>query len=196
MNDFLQVLMTALAALTVENALFSGGIGFGKMLRAARRPRQIRMHSLLVAWFSLISILLGSVLNPVIQENEVLQFMRPALYALFTAAAYLLFAFLVKAFLPKFHIKYGELLAPAAINTVVLAMPYVQKAFKLSPFQAVGYALGTGAAFYLGSLILAGAALHCKDEECPKAFAGLPSLLIYIGILSLAFAGFTGAKLF
>ena len=195
MNGFIQVVITALAALTVENLLFSGGMGFSNALRAARHPKIIGMYSLLVTLFSLVSILVGSALNPLIPGSETLIFLRPSLYAFCAAAAYLIATFSVKLFFPGFYRKYGELLAPAAMNTVVLAMPYVQKAFKLSVLEALGYALGTGIAFFLAAMILAGAVTR-QNKDMPKAFAGLPSMLIYIGILSLAFAGFTGAKLF
>lgn len=50
--------------------------------------------------------------------------------------------------------KHGAVLAPAAINTVVLAMPYAQRAVGANAAEALFYALGCGAAFYLGSLVL------------------------------------------
>lgn len=196
MTEFFQVLFTALAAVSVENILFSGGIGFGNALRSARRPRMMGVYSLLVTVFSLLSMLIGTVLNPVIARDETLLLLRPVLYAFSAAAVYLAAAFTVKTVFSKFYCKYGELLAPAAINTVILAMPYVQKAFKLTIYEAIGYAVGTGAAFFLASVILAGAAIRSRNEDMPRAFAGLPSMLLYIGILSLAFAGFKGAKLF
>lgn len=196
MKDFVQLLLTALAAVTVENILFSGGIGFSRVLRAARRPRTIGVYSLFVTGFSLVSMLLGSFLSPVFQANEALTWLRPALFALFAAAVYVAAAAALKFRAPGFYKKYGEILSPAAINTVVLSMPYVQKSFKLPPTQAAAFALGTGAAFFLAATVLAHTVPRFKNDDMPKAFSGLPAVLIYLGILSLAFAGFTGGKLF
>lgn len=191
-----RLLLTALAAVAAENILFTGGVGFSRVLRAARRPVTMGWYSLLVMVFSLISILSGMALAPLFSGSAALIVLRPALFAFCTAAAYLAAAFLLKSFLPGFYRKIDEILSPAAINTVVLSMPYVQRNFAFDPAQAVGYAVGTGAAFFLAANILARAAVRCKNEDVPKAFGGLPDMLIYIGILSLAFAGFTGGKLF
>ncbi len=196
MTEFVQMLLTALAAVTAENILFSGGIGFSRALRAARHPKTLRTYSIFIALFSLISISVSTALNPVIASSELLGYLRPVLYALCAAAAYLVAAFVTKTFFSGFYLRYSEILAPAAINTVVLAMPYAQKSFKLSMLDAVGFALGTGLSFFLAATVLAYAVVRCKNEDTPKAFSGIPALLIYIGILSLAFAGFTGAKLF
>lgn len=196
MTEFVSMLLTALAAVTTENILFSGGIGFSRVLRSARKPATMAVYSLFVTVFSVISIVLSAVFNPMIAQSEMLVYLRPVLFALCDAAAYLLIAFLLKNLLSGFYLKYGEILSPAAINTVILSMPYVQKSFKLGLPNAVGFALGTGFAFFLAVNILARIVIRCKNEDMPKAFAGLPSLLIYIGILSLAFAGFTGGKLF
>jgi Predicted NADH:ubiquinone oxidoreductase, subunit RnfA len=196
MTVFIQMMFTALAAVAAENILFSGGIGFSRVLRAARRPATLGLYSLFVTVFSLISILLSTVFNPVVAQSGAVLYLRPLLFALCAAAVYLVAAFLVKTLFPAVYRKYGEILSPAAINTVVLAMPYVQKSFKLDSLNAVGFALGTGLSFFLAAEILAHAAIRCRNEDMPKAFGGLPAMLIYIGILSLAFAGFTGRKLF
>jgi electron transport complex protein RnfA len=36
----------------------------------------------------------------------------------------------------------------------------------------------------------------CTNPDAPRAFSGLPGVLVYVGILSMAFAGFTGGKVF
>lgn len=196
MTVFVQMLLTALMAVTTENILFSGGIGFSHVLRAARRPKTLGVYSALVAFFSLISILLGTVLNPVLLANETLIFLRPAAFAACVAVVYLVCALLLKECFPKQYRSCYAVLAPAAINTVVLSMPYVQKSFKLTLPDAAGFAVGTGAAFFLAATVLNYATARFKSDDMPKAFSGLPAVLLYIGILSLGFAGLTGGKLF
>ncbi len=196
MTTFMQMLLTALAAVTTENILFEGGIGFSNVIHAARRPGRLGVYSLLVTFFFLISMLLGSALGPMLLENEMLNYLRPVLFAVCTAAVYLAAASLLKFFESGLYRKVGELLPPAAINTVVLSMPFVQKSFKLGFFDAVAFAVGTGAAFFLAAVVLVHSMKRFKNDDMPKAFSGLPAVLVYIGILSLAFAGFTGGKLF
>ena len=125
-----------------------------------------------------------------------LLFMRPAIYAFCAALAYILAAFLMKTFLPGIYDKVGAVLAPAAINCIVLSMPYMQRSFTLQPHEAVGFAIGTGVAFFLAALVLSEALERYRNENMPRAFRGLPSVLIYVGILSMVFVGITGGRLF
>lgn len=61
---FAKMMLTALLALTAENLLFSGGIGFSRALRAARRPSSAGFFALFVTLFSLCSALVGNWLFP------------------------------------------------------------------------------------------------------------------------------------
>ena len=62
--------------------------------------------------------------------------------------------------------------------------------------EGLGYAFGTGLMFYLASLILAPAYDRCASQDAPACFRGLPAALLTIAVLSLAFLGFTGGKIF
>lgn len=194
---FASMMITALMAVTVENLFFTGGLGFSRVMRAARRPREIGVCTLFVTAFSLISAAVGFWLNPRLPVSGKWGFaVRPAVLAFSAAAVYLLAAGLLRGFAPRFYEKNSRILALSAINTAVLAMPYVQKSFNLNLAQAAGFALGTGASFFIASLVLSRAMPLFKNPDMPKAFSGLPAALIYIGILSMAFAGFTGSRVF
>ncbi len=196
MKQFAELCMAAFLAVAAENLIFTGGIGFSRVLRAARKPRTIGLYSFFVGLFSLISILTACYLGPVLISNGTLLFMRPAVYALCAALAYSITAFLLKTFLPQIYEKVGAILPPAAINCVVLSMPYMQRDFTLHPHEAVGFALGTGLAFFLAALVLSEALARHRGGNMPKAFSGLPAALIYVGILSMVFVGMTGGNLF
>lgn len=196
MSLFIQMLLTALMAVTAENILFAGGIGISRVLRAARRPRTIAVYSLFITVFSLASILLGSILNPLLAANQLFVYVKPVVFAMCAAVVYFVAAAVLKFVFPRFYSAKGEILAPAAMNTVVLAMPFLQKSLKMSLTDATAFAIGTGIAFFLAAIILAHTISRFKNDDMPKAFAGLPAILIYVGILSLAFAGFSGGKLF
>ena len=194
MNDFLRMLIVALLAITTENVLFVGGFGFSRMLRAARKPRTMAWYSVLVAFFSLVSILLSQVLSPLFVGVSSAPLIRPALYAASAAVVYVLAAFLLKTAAPRFYKKVGAILAPSAINCVVIAMPFIQRNFQYNVMQSIGFALGTGIAFLAASIVFALALKNHKNSDMPAAFSGLPAVLIYVGILSMAFVGLTGGS--
>ena len=98
MNMFMELCLAALLAVTAENVIFTGGIGFSRVLRAARKPKTIALYSCFVGLFSLASALTACYLGPVLLSNSTLLFMRPAVYAFCAALAYLLVAFVLKTF--------------------------------------------------------------------------------------------------
>ena len=184
------MLSGALLALAAENLLFAGGAGFSRALRAARKPSSAGFYALFVTAFSLGSGLAGHWLSPLFPGSR--QVAYPAVAAAVTAALYLAAAALLRRLAPGFFKKYASILAQAAVNTVVLAVPFVQQALGFGLSGTVGYALGTGAAFFLAVLLLEQALRICSGPDMPRAFSGLPGVLIYIGIVSMAFAGFSG----
>jgi Na+-translocating ferredoxin:NAD+ oxidoreductase subunit A len=196
MTVLVQMLLTALMAVTTENILFGGGMGISRVLRVARRPKLLVMYSALIAFFSLASVLFSTLFSPLILGNDAVIFLRPAVFAVSAAAVYLITAAVLRGFFPGLYKRCGQALPFSAINTVVLSMPYVQKSFKLNLPDAVAFAVGTGVAFFLAAAVLYYAVARYQSDDMPKAFRGLPAVLIYIGILSLAFAGLTGGKLF
>lgn len=192
---FFRIASTALLALTAESLLFSGGAGFSRALRAARRPASLLSYSLFVALFSLGAAGAGALLNPYLSGDRG-EFLRPAVFTAAAALMYLAAAFLLHRFRPAFYQRNAGVLAQSAANTVVVAVPFVQQIFGFGLSQSLGYALGTGLSFFLASLVLSRAMAACANPDMPEAFSGLPAALIYVGILSLAFAGFTGGRVF
>ena len=61
-----------------------------------------------------------------------------------------------------------------------------------SVFQTMGYCVGAAVGFLLAVLLVRDAMTRLDNPQMEKAFTGLPVLLIYVGILSMAFMGFTG----
>jgi electron transport complex protein RnfA len=194
---FFKLFVTALAAVGAENLLFTGGAGFSRALRCAQRPDTVGIYSLLVTWFTLLSMFAGVWLDPFLPVSGSAGLVRASCLAAAAAAAYVVTFVLLRMVLPtRAKEKAAPLLAPAAVNTVVLAMPYLRRSFSLDPVQAAGYALGTGAAFYLASVVLIHVQAICRNPDMPQAFRGLPASILYLGILSMAFAGFAGGRVF
>ena len=196
MELVMQLFLFAILAVSAQNAIFAGGIGFSRVLRAARRPKVLASYAGLLTVFSLLSALLGALLNALIPASSPAAFYRPAIFAACVAAVYLAAVVVYRMFFASRYKRVEPVLSSSAINCLVLAMPFLQRVFRMNVWQIVGYALGTGVAFFLAALILSQAMPRLKNPDMPKAFQGLPSIFLYVGILSLAFFGFTGGKLF
>ena len=85
----------------------------------------------------------------------------------------------------------------AAFNTLVLAIPVINRSAAYTVGESLGAGLGAGAAFALAVfLIHAGIHVLDRNDKIPKAFQGTPALFIYVSLLALAFTGFSGRSLF
>lgn len=188
---FAKMLTAALLALTAENVLFAGGAGFSRALRAARRPAGAGIYALFVTVFSLCSGLAGYLLSPLFLGAY--QAVYPAVIAAVAAALYFLAAVFLRVTAPSFFEKFSSILAQAAVNTVVLAIPFLRQMCSFGFSETIGFSLGTGAAFFLAVLVLEQALCLCSNPDMPRAFSGLPGVLVYIGILSMVFAGLSGS---
>ena len=107
------------------------------------------------------------------------------------AAVWYLAACLILAFAaPKIYRKISEYLPSAAINSVVLAIPFLGGMAQWSWGESVGFALGTGLSFWLAGWLLAEMMPRLTHISIPRAFRGTPAVFLYLAILALAFLGF------
>lgn len=58
--------------------------------------------------------------------------------------------------------------------------------------EAVVYAFATALGYGLAMILFAGLREHLELNDVPKAFKGLPIALITVGIMAMAFMGFSG----
>ena len=78
-----------------------------------------------------------------------------------------------------------------AINVVTKEFAFVPGGM-LNLGQALVYAFATSLGYGLAMVIFAGIREHLALNNVPKAFKGVPIAIISVGILALAFMGFSG----
>ena len=80
----------------------------------------------------------------------------------------------------------------AIINTTVLGALLLSQQFTGNIFMSLAYGLGTAIGFSIVLVLLTAITERLEAADVPVAFQGLPILLITLGLLSMAFLGFTG----
>ena len=81
------------------------------------------------------------------------------------------------------------------MRSTVLCLAYCCSLSDFTLASFLGFGLGTGIGFSLATFFISIAYDYLHSEAIPKAFRGFPILLIYIGMLSLAFYGMIGHEL-
>ena len=189
MTWFFDLLSTALYTVFIQNLVFNGGYAASEALMLAKKPRRLWMFSALIAFFSTVTALACRALEMI----PVLSTLPSALhFAMFSGVR--IVVFLITGLILKLAL---GALGMAALNTLVLATPLLNRSAAYTLPESIGSGIGAGLAFILAAtLICKGLHIISQNQDMPKAFRGTPAAFVYVALLSLAFSGFSGSSLF
>ena len=80
----------------------------------------------------------------------------------------------------------------ATFNCCVLGTLLVAASQNYNLLQSIGFGFGSGVGYLVAVLVVDEGRRRLRSKDIPHIFRGLPSVLIYIGILSLAIYGLVG----
>lgn len=183
----------AVVAVFAQNAVFARGMGVSRVIQLVGDDNT---STLLFASLMTVVCFLDSpvayFLNRLLEQQSWRVMVRPLAYVVCScivcALLWLLFTYV--------PFPYGKqlrnMLPNAGFNTCVAGTLLVSTTQSYTLAQSLGFGLGSGAGYFLAVLLVAEARRRLQGSEVPKAFRGLPIVLVYIGILALAIYGFTG----
>lgn len=191
-----ELLIAAVYSAFFQNIIFSGGYGVSEAVRSPIKPRQTGTISFFVALFTLLCGVSCRALDMIPTIND----LGTAMHLLiFTAVEFLIYLIVVLIFakLVKASKKFVSLIGIAAFNTLIMAVPLLNRRAGSDLAECVGMALGAGVSFALASALIGlGIKTIRKNKSIPESFRYTPAVFIYVGLLSLAFMGFSGQSLF
>ena len=191
MSDLLKYFLEAAA---LRNVILITGFGASVLIRISRKRLDILPFSLLLCIFTILTTLLCYPLYALMGTGITAKWLRPLMIITMTALLYILTVILLRNKFPTLYNRISRLIPIAAFNNLVIgiALVVVDKV-PLSLPGSIGLALGACVGFLLLSWLTAEGMERLDNPDVPKAFRGLPSVLIYLGILSLALMGFSGS---
>ena len=196
MNYISDLLMTAFYTVFFQNLVLSSGLGMSEAIRVSTKPGTFGKFAVMISGFSVVTSTVCSLIDTIPAVEGATYAVRAAIYGGVLAGVYLVVAVILKLVL-KADSKLLGTLGIAALNTLVLAVPYINNSAAYSFAGSIGSGLGAGIAFvFAAALISQGSRILAENEEIPEAFKGTPAMFLYVAMLSLAFAGFTDTNLF
>ena len=190
------LLNAAVFALLLQNLVFDGGFGMSEAIRIATKPKEFLPIAFAVAFFTGCTAAICSALDliPAIQNLTTAQHLL--IYCVVLAAVYLGVTAVIRYGLKKQNDDIHRI-GMAAVNTLVLAVPMINRRAAFSVLESVGLGLRAGLAFVLAVLLIgAGQDRLSRNETIPAAFRGKPALFVYIALISLGFVGMSGQAMF
>ena len=183
-------------ALLLQNLVFNGGFGMSEAIRIATKPREFFPIALLVAFFTSATAATCSALDFIPEINSLSTSVHLAVYCLVLAVIYLAATAVIKL-LMKRNKQDVHRVGMAAVNTLVLAVPMINRRAAFDLVESIGLGIGAGVAFIIAVLLIGEAEKRLKyNDSIATPFKGKPALFIYIALISLGFAGISGQSLF
>ena len=190
------LLITALYTVFVQNLVLSSGLGMSEAIRVSTKPGMFGKFAAMISGFSVVTSVLCSLIDKIPVMADVTYAIRAAVYGGILAAVFLVVVIAAR-FIFKASAEFLGTLGIAGLNTLVLAVPYINHSAAYSFADSIGSGIGAGIAFVLAAaLISTGSRLIEENKNIPEIFKGTPTMFLYVAMISLAFAGFSDTNLF
>ena len=175
----------------LQNVILTTGFGSSVMLHMVRKPKNIWLFSGLLAVFSTLTVIIAYPLDRAF-GTEMTNLWRPFMMVGVTAVLYVVVTLLLKWLAPNFYTRVSRMLPMAAFNNLVTGIALICNAhFAVGLGGNIGLAIGSCLSFGMLTWLTAEGIERMDNPDMPEAFRGMPSTLIYVGLLGLALMGFT-----
>ncbi len=194
MNTLAGVFGIFISAAILENVIFVRPVALSASVTKDKHRKNLFIFSLAVLILCTLSALLGSgmryaldALLPNLPDygTDALMIV-PVLMAY--GAVYVTIKYKFTEHLPRFD----GLLAGATLSGAVYGNLLIAGATELNLLNSVVYGLGTGCGMVLAIWVLGVISRRMALSDIPRAFKGMPVMLLYLGIISLILYGLLG----
>ena len=190
------------SAIFVNNILLAQFLGICPFLGVSNKLSTATGMSGAVCFVITLATVVTYLLNQYLLIPLGLEFLQTISFILVIAALVQMVEIVLKKISPSLYQALGIFLPLITTNCAVLgvAITVVTKEFAfggaaphmLNLGQAVVYAVATSLGYGLAMCLFAGLREHLAGNDVPKAFKGLPIALITVGLMAMAFLGFSG----
>lgn len=187
MDIFSKMTSLCLIAVFLENTIFTYSYGTSTMFTAARTKRQIVPFSLCIMYICVTSSIMVYFADKYLLSKFDSELYTPFVYVLIIAIIYISTLLLLWKFTYKLFKYIKKFVHLSAFNCAVLSSLFINKAHCDSLIEYISFAIGTGIAFFFATLMLSVVYNKLNSDKVADSFRGFPAMLIYVGIISMAF---------
>ncbi len=192
MDILVAFITTAMTAMFVENAIFARALGTSVAFYASRKTDNMIGLGLGILYVTTVSCFITYWIDCLMYENEWYWIVMPLIYTVVISIVYTGTLLLIWRFLPKLFKSIKKYVHLSVFNAAVLGALFLNEVYHGSLIEYLGFGVGLSAGFMIAVFFLHIANERLNSELVPAAFRGMPIMMVFIGILSLAFYALTG----
>ena len=190
-----------ISAIFVNNILLAQFLGICPFLGVSNKISTATGMSGAVCFVITLATLVTYLINQYLLVPFGLEYLQTIAFILVIASLVQVVEIVLKKISPSLYQALGIFLPLITTNCAVLgvAITVVTKEFTyggtshmMNLGQAMVYAFATAIGYGIAMILFAGLREHLEGNEVPKAFKGLPIAMITVGIMAMAFLGFSG----
>lgn len=188
------LLAIAIGSAFISNVVLSQFLGICPFLGVSKKVKTaVGMGSAVVFVITLASLVASVIYNYILVPLDI-TYLQTIVFILVIAALVQFVEMFLKKSMPALYQALGVYLPLITTNCAVLgvALTNVQKSYGI--LESVVNGLATAVGFLISITILAGLREKMEYNKIPKAFQGMPHVLLTAGLMAIAFFGFSGLK--
>ncbi len=187
-----KIISAFMLSVFVQNAIFDRAFGSNVVIYASRKNTHVIGFTLGITAMTTIASIVCYFVDGSLLTLEYGWLFIPLVYVGVISVLYVLgLLFFWKVF-PKTFSRMKKYVHLVIFNCAVIGALLLNSNFGGDIWSYIGYGFGTGIGFFLACFLLNVAHEKLDSNKIPKSFRGYPVMLIYIGIISLAFYALVG----
>jgi Na+-transporting NADH:ubiquinone oxidoreductase subunit E len=191
-NTLTQAFVVAFSAAFTGNILLAKFLGMCPFLSVSRQVKT----AMGLGW-AVIFVLTGTcILNWALYWYVLmplnLEFLRFIMFIIMIAAFVQFVEMVIERYSPVLYQNLGIFLPLITVNCAILGTSLFMVIREYTFINTIAFGLGSGIGWMLAILAMAGIREKLKSERIPKGLQGPGITLIIVGLMALAFIGFTG----
>ena len=188
----LQELFTiALGAILVNNFIFSQFLGICPFMGVSKRVDTASGMGMAVIFVMGVASAICWPINQLLLKLD-LDFMQTVVFILVIAALVQLVEMFLKKKVPSLYRALGVYLPLITTNCAVLGVAILNVQNNYTILEGVVNGFATAAGFTISIVLMAGLREKMEYNDVPKAFQGMPIVLLTAMLMSMSFFGFSG----
>ena len=192
MDVLARIVSAAMVSVFVQNAIFDRAFGSNVTIYASRKNSTVIGFTLGITAMTTIASIISYFVDCAMLPMEYGWLFMPLIYVSIISVLYIIGLLFLWNLFPKLFKRVRKYVHLTIFNCTVIGALFLNSNYGSDIWAYIGYGFGTGIGFFLACFLLNVARERLDSDKIPKVFRGYPIMLIYIGVVSLAFYSLAG----
>ena len=187
-----EMLLVLIGSALVNNVVLSQFLGLCPFLGVSKKTKTAASMGAAVIFVIMIASAVTFGVQYLVLEPLNMGYMQTIVFILVIAALVQMIEMILKKISPAIYAALGVYLPLITTNCAVLGVAITNIQNGSTFGESMVNSLGTSVGFLIAIVIMAGIRERLEGNDIPKAFQGMPIVLITSGLMAIAFCGFAG----